>query len=82
MEYYLKSNGMPQYIALKILNDGCEIFKDNNLDICEKIDFNKVITYFPVIHRIPIHSDEIKYINKLRREYTMDIFYLQNNKFK
>ena len=23
-----------------------------------------------------------KYINKLRREYTMDIFYLQNNKFK
>ena len=52
------------------------------MDICEKIDFNKVITYFPVIHRIPIHSDEIKYINKLRREYTMDIFYLQNNKFK
>ena len=80
--YVPKSNGMPQYIALKILNDGCEIFKDNNLDICEKIDFNKVITYFPVIHRIPIHSDEIKYINKLRREYTMDIFYLQNNKFK
>ena len=51
---------MPQYIALKILNDGCEIFLKIIIWIFVKNRFQQSYYLFSVIHRIPIHSDEIK----------------------
>jgi hypothetical protein len=80
--YLPKTNGMPQYILLKNLNDGCENFENNGLDICQKIGLNKVIIHFPLLNKIPIKYDELKYINKLRNTNIRDSFYLYNRNYK
>lgn len=80
--YLPKTNGMPQYVFLKFLNDGCEISENNGFDICDKTGLNRVIIDLPILEKTPIKYTELKYINKLRNEMTKDSFYLFNRNLK
>lgn len=80
--YLPRSNGVPQYILLKNLNDGCEIFENNGFDICEKTGLNRVIVDLPILKKTPIKYTELKYVNKLRNQIIRDSFYLYNRNLK